>query len=100
MVEEMFRIVGYHLPADIAARPVKDLETLCSLLKVFSVEGLQKMTFCEVSSKAALLIMLSMYKKISTKGLYDKIFTKEDMEKQTYFNRVYKLQARMKLCYQ
>ena len=50
MVEEMFRIVGYHLPADIAARPVKDLETLCSLLKVFSVEGLQKMTFCEVST--------------------------------------------------
>ena len=48
MVEEMFRIVGYHLPADIAARPAKDLETLCSLLKVFSVEGLQKMTFCEV----------------------------------------------------
>ena len=50
MVEEMFRIVGYHLPADIAARPVKDLETLCSLLKVYSVEGLQKMTFCEAST--------------------------------------------------
>ena len=50
MVEEMFRIIGYHLPVDIALRPVKDLETLCSLLKMFSVEGLKKMTFCEVSS--------------------------------------------------
>ena len=58
MVEEMFRLIGYHLPVDIASRPVKDLETLCSLLKMFSVEGLKKMTFCEVRSITYVLLLL------------------------------------------
>ena len=92
MVEEMFRLIGYHLPVDIASRPVKDLETLCSLLKMFSVEGLKKMTFCEVRSMY-LCTFVANQCSIFSKDLYDKIFTKEDMEKQTYFNKVCKLQS-------
>ena len=46
------RIVGYHLPVDIATRSVKDLDILCSLLKVYCVEGLMRMTFCEVSTES------------------------------------------------
>jgi len=69
MVEEIFRIVGYHLPPNIAERSEKDLKLLCSMLDIFTVERLLNITFCE--------------------GLYNKIFTKTDMEKQTTFNKIF-----------
>ena len=68
MVEEMFRIVGYHLPPDILTLPDHQLEQLSSLLGVSSVDKLRNMTFCD--------------------DLYNKIFTKQDLEKQLQFSRI------------
>jgi len=68
MVEEMFRIIGYHLPPNVTSKSEKELNVLSSLLGVKSFQNLLKMTFCE--------------------GLYNKILTNEDMEKHIYFNKV------------
>ena len=45
------RIVGYHIPTDVATKPEVELQQLCSVLGVESVDRLRNMTFCEVNNK-------------------------------------------------
>ena len=45
------RIVGYHIPTDVATKPEVELQQLCSVLGVDSVSRLLNMTFCEVNNK-------------------------------------------------
>ena len=45
------RIVGCHIPTDVATKPEVELQQLCSVLGVESVDRLRNMTFCEVNNK-------------------------------------------------